>query len=455
MVVLALFAVSAPASRVEAQGIRVSSDLQLAEAASWNARGIDLAQRGDLLGAIKLWREGIDYFPAYLHFYNNIGGGLRRLGYLQEARKWYEACLHIQPTYWTWYNLGLLFEDLRDQTQAIHAHREALALHPEFQPAFEHLMRLEREEQLRRFARSRQPAAAPVPHLEPVSPPIPLGPVYETVREPVPVEPATVAAVPQAVSPQTSETGQAASAKSNQRRRQVAPVERTAPAIARIPEHLPTALPEPELEKGPVVRRPHDTGGPVFVTFDGGADADGLPAILAALRERGVKSTFFLTGQWVKQYPDLARQIKAEGHELGNHSLTHPNMSQFSRERIASELQQTEAVFERVLGEKPVPWFRFPFGAQNRRVENLVAELGYQSVYWDIDTLDWKEPSAASMLEKVRRKLKPGAVILMHCGSRSGAKALPRLLDEIIGRGYQPTMLSNVHPSQVSILSRK
>jgi len=193
-------------------------------------------------------------------------------------------------------------------------------------------------------------------------------------------------------------------------------------------------------------------GGPVFLTFDGGADADGIPAILAALQARGLTVTFFLTGKFVKNYPDLARDIQARGHEIANHSMTHPNMSSWDAERIAANLKDAADTMVRVLGRPPVPFFRFPFGAQNRRVEAIVASLGYHPVYWDIDTLDWKEPPVASIVDKVRRRIKPMAVVLMHCGSKNGARALPTILDDLMSRGYTPRKLSTLGPTELAAL---
>lgn len=193
-------------------------------------------------------------------------------------------------------------------------------------------------------------------------------------------------------------------------------------------------------------------GAPVYLTFDGGADADGIPEILSALAARSVTATFFLTGRFARTYPDLTRRILAEGHEIANHSYDHPNMSQWGAERITANLASAARAIAEVTGQPPVPFFRFPYGAQNRRVEAIVAQAGYHPVYWDIDTLDWKEPPVQSIIDKVRYKVRPMSVVLMHCGSKAGARALPTILDDVMARGFQPRKLTTVATTELAKL---
>jgi len=494
-----------------------------------NSYGIEQARRGDLLQAIQTWRTALRVDPRYVHLYNNIGGALRRLGHLRESLAWYQASLQLQPTYWTWYNLGLLREDLGQVPEAMEAHGEAVRLFPGFSQARDHLGRLEREVEAREpvrlplppvtvfpegsdtagrtvvarspsgpprgagAARTVSPPAQPprVGHLAPDSLPAspfpadrggsgmdrerrdgrgggiagaPAGPEVGGGPGPFeaeggfatgagqPGEPGNHGELPPRVVSPSSDPQAIVEDEAVSMVR--APVQPPPRRPARVREE-PVTAPPPVVDDpppGPPVRLAVDQGGPVFLTFDGGADADGIPAILAALRERGVHSTFFLTGQWVTSFPDLARRILAEGHEIANHSMTHPNMTGFGREKIADQLERMATAFREVAGQAPQPFFRFPFGAQNPRVEKIIAELGYQPVYWDIDTLDWKEPSVASILERVRRKLRRRSVILMHCGSRNGSRALPRILDEVMGRGYQPIKLSQATAGDLAAL---
>ncbi len=277
--------------------------------AALNAWGIEQARVGDLIGAIRTWRHAIDIAPDYVHLYNNIGSALRRLGHTDASLDWYQASLRVQPTYWTWFNLGLLHEDGGKREEARVAYREALRLCPSFTQAEERLWRLNR---LADEAAAKPPVALALP---PVT------------REPVQAAPAP------------------------------SPVPESRPQPVAKPVVKPAPVPADELEAPPMdqVRLPGDDGGQVFLTFDGGADADGLVPILEALRGRGLKSTFFLTGQWVTSFPDLARRILAEGHEIANHSMRHPDMAGWGKERIADELGKAEEAmnFYAVHREKP------------------------------------------------------------------------------------------------------
>jgi|GEM_PF-715609 len=425
-------AISAPLGAAGMGEIAAALESNPRDVSALNAYGIEQARAGDLIGAIRTWRHALDIEPDYVHLYNNIGSALRRLGYADESLAWYQASLRVQPTYWTWFNLGLLHEDRKRREEARFAYHEALRLCPAFRQAEERLWRLNR---VFDTSQAKPPVVIALP---PVTP-----------DAPVPA-----AAISVEISPRTRSRSATP--------RQIAE-SRSEPAEKHKPAKKPVAsadVPEPESPGEREVAQmyqlhlPGDTGGQVFVTFDGGADADGVVLILDALKARGLKTTFFLTGQWVKSYPDLGRRILADGHEIANHSMRHPDMADWGREKIAEELQKAEQTMQAILGRRFASFFRFPFGAQNARVEAIVEELGYKPVYWDIDTLDWKEPSVSSIQQKVRTRVRRGAVILMHVGSRNGAKSLPRILDELLSRGFRPSRLSDLDPAGIAALPR-
>ena len=126
----------------------------------------------------------------------------------------------------------------------------------------------------------------------------------------------------------------------------------------------------------------------VALTLDAGADAAPVPAMLKTLREHNVKITFFLTGKWIKEHPDLARQIVADGHEIANHTFTHPDMRHLSDAAIGKELADTEALLAETTSASSRPFFRPPFGAYDERVLRLVVGAGYLPIYWTLDSLD-------------------------------------------------------------------
>ena len=502
-----------PAPSTELAAISAALQADPRNVNALNIYGIEQARAGDLIGAIRTWRYAIDLAPGYVHLYNNIGSALRRLGHLSNARDWYQASIRLQATYWTWYNLGLLEEELGQAKEAQKSYGEALRLFPAFTQARERYMRIERV--------GLQTSAPRIP-LEP-KPPVPImaeptreGATWRGYEQPPLVEANKMAET-------SSRNGLVGSP--NLHRGQVAP-SRPIPEtviVAQTPRSEPAPLPKQPVENHhqsavsrrrahetlthetkateatettetmemteatelleateatkatgaseatkapkatemaeipvateiPQVRLPTDSGGQVFLTFDGGSEAAGFSGILAALSAHHVHATFFLTGHWVRSYPDLGRRILAEGHEIANHSMSHKDMAGWKREAIAAELEKAEDVFRSVLGRRSAPFFRFPFGAQNRRVEQWTEELGYRPVYWNIDTLDWKEPSVGSIINKVVTRIRRGAVVLMHVGSKNGSKALPTILDNLMGRGFRPGKLSDLDPSQIASL---
>jgi peptidoglycan/xylan/chitin deacetylase (PgdA/CDA1 family) len=188
----------------------------------------------------------------------------------------------------------------------------------------------------------------------------------------------------------------------------------------------------------------------VALTLDAGADAAPVPAMLKTLRERNVNITFFLTGKWIKDNPELTRAIVADGHEIANHSFTHPDMRHLSDAAILKELADTEALLQETTSASSRPFFRPPFGAYDERVLRLVVSAGYLPIYWTLDSLDSVgEPKTPGFLfERVTAKLTPeklrGAIILAHCGSQPTADALPRILDRFAEMGFEVKKVSEI-----------
>lgn len=193
----------------------------------------------------------------------------------------------------------------------------------------------------------------------------------------------------------------------------------------------------------------------VALTLDAGAGSEPTADMLAALRARKVTITFFLTGKWISENPDLTRQIVADGHEIANHTFNHPDMRNLSAEAIAKELSDTEAALAEVApGTSARPFFRPPYGAYDERVLTLTEAAGYLPIYWTLDSLDsvGETKTPEFLLERVTAKLTPeqlrGAIILAHCGSRPTADALPAILDRFAEMGFAVKKLSEVLASE-------
>ncbi len=188
-----------------------------------------------------------------------------------------------------------------------------------------------------------------------------------------------------------------------------------------------------EIERGP------ESSKRVALTFDAGSTNVPTPAILAALRTRGLRCTFFLTGRWAEQYPDTVRAIAAAGHELANHTYTHPDLTQLSDAAIADELRRTDEKVRALTGRNTRPYFRAPFGARNRRVLQAASAAGYRHVYWTVDSWDSvrKDITASAIRARVTSLTGPGHIVLLHCGSAATAEALPQLIRDLQSEGYQ------------------
>ena len=184
----------------------------------------------------------------------------------------------------------------------------------------------------------------------------------------------------------------------------------------------------------------------VALTFDAGSGAQGLPKILPALQAAGVPATFFLTGEWVENYPAQAAQIAAvPEHSIGNHSYDHPYFTTLSNASIDWELAHAQTLIVNATGRNPKPLFRFPYGDRDWRTIAEVNRLCYGSINWTVDTLGWKGTKGGQSVNTIRSRvlagLQPGEIVLMHIGAAEDgttldADALPGMISDLKARGY-------------------
>jgi len=159
-----------------------------------------------------------------------------------------------------------------------------------------------------------------------------------------------------------------------------------------------------------------------------------LPSMLETLDRNGIKATFFVGGSWADKHPALLAEIARRGHELGNHSYTHPHPNALSLEENKRQILQTERLIEELTGIR-TRLYAPPYGEFNATVLSAAAELGYVTILWSIDTIDWQRPSEELLISRVMRKLHNGAIILMHPTAPT-ARALPELIQKIRNAGY-------------------
>lgn len=182
----------------------------------------------------------------------------------------------------------------------------------------------------------------------------------------------------------------------------------------------------------------------IALTIDAAWEDDKTDFILETLKSYNVKATFFLCGFWVEKYPEKVNAIYDAGHELGNHTATHPHMNKLSAAQMQKEIEDFEAMMVKITGEK-TKVFRAPYGEYNDSVITTVRSLGYEVLQWDLDTVDWKEErSAQTILDGVLPKLHPGCIILCHNNGYKIKEYLPTLLKTATSEGYEFVTISEL-----------
>ncbi|NGP44083.1 polysaccharide deacetylase family protein [Bacillaceae bacterium SIJ1] len=171
-----------------------------------------------------------------------------------------------------------------------------------------------------------------------------------------------------------------------------------------------------------------------------------IPDILQILREEGLRVSFFLEGRWTKENMELARMIAQDGHSIGNHSYSHPQMERLSLEAARQEISKTNEVIEAVLGNKP-QWFGPPSGGYNDLTIQAAAEENMRTVLWSVDTIDWKNPNPDEMAARVSEQIHPGAIVLMH-PTEAVTKGLRPMIKQIQAKDLRISNISDVLSEQ-------
>ncbi|GEM_PF-551973 len=181
----------------------------------------------------------------------------------------------------------------------------------------------------------------------------------------------------------------------------------------------------------------------VALTFDDGPSKEVTPRILNTLEQHEAKATFFMIGNQAKALPETAQQVAAAGHEIGNHTMDHADLSKLNSENIHKKIDDAADSIEQATGIRTY-FVRPPYGAYNDTVLNDAANQSDSLILWSIDSLDWKSRNANAVISEVQKKITPGAIILMHDIHPSTADALPRLLDWLESQGYQFVTVSQL-----------
>lgn len=181
----------------------------------------------------------------------------------------------------------------------------------------------------------------------------------------------------------------------------------------------------------------------IAVTFDSAWDDTDLTEVLKALDDYGCKATFFVVGDFLDNYPDRVKEMYEKGHEIANHSDTHPHPNSLSREQMIKEMEDCDKKIKNITGQKDV-LFRAPYGEYNSLLVQTCKDTGRFCIQWDVDSLDWKGLTADMIVKRVMERVKNGSVILLHNGTENTAKALPELLCQLKNQGYEFVTVSDL-----------
>ena len=181
----------------------------------------------------------------------------------------------------------------------------------------------------------------------------------------------------------------------------------------------------------------------ISISFDAAWGNEDTQQLIDILDKYQVKATFFVVGGWVDNFPESVKALSDAGHEVMNHSNTHPHMTQLSKEKMKEELETCSQKIESVTGVKPT-LFRAPYGDYNNDVVQAMREAGCYTIQWDVDSLDWKDLPASEITQRVTGKVKPGSIVLFHNAAKHTPEALPGILEKLQGEGYQFVPISQL-----------
>ena len=171
------------------------------------------------------------------------------------------------------------------------------------------------------------------------------------------------------------------------------------------------------------------------LTFDAAWGNEDTQTLIDILGRYGVRATFFVVGAWAEKYPESVRALHEAGHEVMNHSGTHPHLSKLSASEIRAEADECGDKVEAVTGVRPT-LFRCPYGEYDDNVIGTLRGMGMQVVQWDVDSLDWKGISAGEITKRVTERVAPGSIVLFHNAAEHTPEALAGIIEYMIQNGY-------------------
>jgi peptidoglycan/xylan/chitin deacetylase (PgdA/CDA1 family) len=188
----------------------------------------------------------------------------------------------------------------------------------------------------------------------------------------------------------------------------------------------------------------HTDGPYIAMTFDDGPSATLTPKLLDLLAARHIKATFFVIGENVAEHPEIVERAAREGHEIGNHSWSHPNFGKMSQESVRSQLRRTDDAIKNATGKRPA-LMRPPYGSITDREKHWIHdEFGYQIILWDVDPYDWRRPGPAVVRNRILKETQPGSIVLSHDIHPGTIEAMPSTFDALEAKGFKFVTVSEL-----------
>lgn len=182
----------------------------------------------------------------------------------------------------------------------------------------------------------------------------------------------------------------------------------------------------------------------IAISFDAAWGNDDTQDLINILKEYGAPATFFVVGAWVDKYPESVKALSDAGHQIQNHSNTHPHLPQLSTEQIKDEINSCNQKIEKITGKCPT-LLRPPYGDYNNTVIQTLTDMKMNVIQWDVDSLDWKENATPdSICKRVTSKVKNGSIVLFHNDADHTPAALPNILKTLKDQGYEFVFISDL-----------
>ena len=179
------------------------------------------------------------------------------------------------------------------------------------------------------------------------------------------------------------------------------------------------------------------------LSFDAAWGNEDTEKLIEILAKYNVKATFFVVGEWVDKYPQSVKALSDAGHEIMNHSDTHPHMPTLTREQMIKELSECNNKIEKITGTRPI-LFRAPYGDYDNTMLETVKSIGMYTIQWDVDSLDWKDYTADAIFSRVTTRVQPGSIVLFHNAAKNTPEALPKIIEKLQKDGYSLVPISKL-----------